>query len=41
MKQLSLQFKLYALMIPLLLVRGISIVVTSQMSLASGQFATA
>lgn len=35
MKQLSLQFKLYALVISLLLVLGISIVVTAQMSLAS------
>lgn len=35
MKQLSLQFKLYALVISLLLVMGISIVVTAQMSLGS------
>ncbi len=35
MKQLSLQFKLYALVISLLLMLGISIVVTAQMSLAS------
>ncbi len=35
MKQLSLQFKLYALVISLLLVLGISIVVTAQMSLTS------
>ncbi|MBW4935681.1 methyl-accepting chemotaxis protein [Marinobacter sp. F4206] len=35
MKKLSLQFKLYALVISLLLVMGISIVVTAQMSLGS------
>ncbi len=35
MRQLSLQFKLYALVIALLLVMGISIVVTAQMSLGS------
>ncbi|MDK9559416.1 methyl-accepting chemotaxis protein [Marinobacter sp. M216] len=35
MKQLSLQFKLYALVISLLLVMGISIVITAQMSLGS------
>ena len=35
MKQLSLRFKLYALVISLLLVLGISIVLTAQLSLDS------
>jgi len=33
MKQLSLRFKLYALVVSLLLIMGISIVVTAQLSL--------
>ena len=35
MKQLSLRFKLYALVVSLLLIMGISIVVTAQLSLGA------